>query len=135
MFKPAHHPATMAQPTAASLNRALATIAASASEKVNHPPAAKPSTLAPNAAQFKPTVPQAPKFATDERMKERLAFDDLIRRKEEEKRLAEEAARIEEEKRKEEEVKQLRRLLDENARANPVPEWYKERPKKVEMVE
>lgn len=70
-------------------------------------------------------------------MKDRLAFDDLVRRKEEEKRSADEAARLEEEKRKEEEVKQLRRLLDENARANvhEVPEWYKERPRKVVNVD
>ncbi|KAG8893213.1 hypothetical protein FRC00_010840 [Tulasnella sp. 408] len=130
-FKPAHHPATLDKPTAASLSRALATV----SQSENQPPTSgkapkKNSTLATH-AKFQPTVPNAPKLATDERMKERSAFDETIRKKEEERRRAEEAEREAEEQRKEQEVKELRKLLDDTARANahPVPEWYKERPK------
>ncbi|KAG8892939.1 hypothetical protein FRC01_013870, partial [Tulasnella sp. 417] len=130
-FKPAHHPATLDKPTAASLSRALATV----SQSENQPPAGgkapkKNSTLATH-AKFQPTVPHAPKLATDERMKERSVFDEALRKKEEERLKAEEAEREAEERRKEQEVKELRKLLDETARANahPVPEWYKERPK------
>ncbi|KAG9048040.1 hypothetical protein FS837_000928 [Tulasnella sp. UAMH 9824] len=130
-FKPAHHPATLDKPTAASLSRALATV----SQSENQPPTGgkapkKNSTLATH-AKYQPTVPNAPKLATDERMKERSAFDEAIRKKEEERRKAEEAEQEAEERRKEQEVKELRKLLDETARANahPVPEWYKERPK------
>ncbi|KAG9011447.1 hypothetical protein FRB90_007260 [Tulasnella sp. 427] len=131
-FKPAHHPATLDKPTAASLSRALATV----SQSENQPPTAgkapskKTSTLATH-AKFQPTVPQAPKFALDERMKERSVFDEVLRQKEEERQKAEEAELEAEERRKEQEVKELRKLLDETARANvhPVPEWYKERPK------
>lgn len=106
------------------------------SQSENQPPTGgkaapkKTSTLATN-AKFQPTVPQAPKFATDERMKERSAFDEALRMKEEERQKAEEAEQEAEERRKEEEVKELRKVLDETAKANvhPVPEWYKERPK------
>ncbi|KAG8903655.1 hypothetical protein FRB99_002893 [Tulasnella sp. 403] len=134
-FKPAHHPAVLNRPTVASLNRALAT--------VNHPnapssahPTPKPSTLA-SGHKLKPTVPQSTKFATDTRMKDRLVFDEAIRKKEEEKRKLEEAEKLDEARRKDDEVRALRKALDDHLRANVhnVPEWYKERPKLTQRKE
>lgn len=64
-------------------------------------------------------------------MKEREAYDEGLRQKEEQRRKEEEERLLAEGRTKEEEVKALRRVLDETAKANvhEPPEWYKDRPK------
>lgn len=125
-FKPAHHPVTLHNPTAASLARALEAL------EIAHRPGSKPSKASTLTTKFaKPalTVPQAPKFATDERLKDRHAFDEKLRLKDEQRRTLEEAERLEREKLDAEEVRRLRRLMEANARANvhELPAWYKDR--------
>jgi len=72
----------------------------------------------------------APKLLTEVRATQRREFDEAIRQKEVElERLREERARQLEQ----EEVewrKQERRRLDQNAKANPIPEWYQNAPRR-----
>ena len=128
VFKPAHHPANVARPTESSIAHAIAQLSAL---KPKLPTKQSHSHLI---SGFKPTIPQAPNFATDARMREREAFDEHIRLKEEERRLEEEKQTEEDQRKAEDEVKELRRLMDEHARANvhPVPQWYEERRAQLE---
>ncbi|KAG9012584.1 hypothetical protein FRB94_005519 [Tulasnella sp. JGI-2019a] len=130
VFKVAHHPVNLSRPTQASLTRALATISGTTNTNPIPQPLSKPSTLSLANTAFKPTVPQELNLATATRMKERNAFDEAVRRKDEERQMAEEERRKEEEHKKDQEVKALRKLLDETAKANvhEAPEWYKDRP-------
>lgn len=72
----------------------------------------------------------APKLSTETRAVQRREFDEAIRQKEAELELlhAERARQLE----REEAVwrKQERRRLDKNVKANPIPEWYENAPRR-----
>ena len=94
--------------------------------------AAQQSRLANMAAQrrefIKPTVPVSPHFAVDSRLTERKKFEEAQRARERE------AERVMEEKRRareEEEEREWREARKRTVpRANPVPDWYAEVPKR-----
>lgn len=67
-------------------------------------------------------------FATSQRAIERARFDEMMREKEETMRRARERARAEAMAREESEVREMRRRMV--PRANEVPSWYAEKPKR-----
>ncbi|TFK42203.1 hypothetical protein BDQ12DRAFT_732909 [Crucibulum laeve] len=75
-----------------------------------------------------PVIPLPIEFATDLRMKERQKFDERVKAREREMEKAAEERRREREEEEEREVRELRKRAV--PRANEVPEWYKEAPKK-----
>jgi hypothetical protein len=81
-------------------------------------------------ASAKVTVPASPHLSTKHRAKKRAVFDAALAHKEKITiQLREERTR-EDAKREELETKELRRKLDEGVKANPVPAFYHERPRR-----
>ena len=80
-----------------------------------------------------PSVPVVPfSFCTEQRAKEREKFDEMVKRKEEEvQRLKEEQRRREAEE-EEKAIKELRQKAI--PRANEIPEWYADMPKRKGTV-
>ncbi|KAG2022432.1 hypothetical protein CC2G_000179 [Coprinopsis cinerea AmutBmut pab1-1] len=78
---------------------------------------------------IQPVVPQPFKFELDSRLKERAKFEEMIREKELQRHRELEQKRREREEEEEREIRELRRKLI--PKANEVPEWYKDAPKKV----
>jgi hypothetical protein len=93
------------------------------------------STSSQGSHPIRKQVPQvysstAPKLLTETRAAQRREFDEAIRQKEAElERLHEERAR-QLEREEAEWRKQERRRLDQNAKANPIPEWYQNAPRR-----
>lgn len=79
-----------------------------------------------------PTVPLPIKWETEERLKERHKFDEMVREKEREVARRMEEKRREREEQEERELRELRKKTI--PKANEVPEWYKEAPKKKEKA-
>lgn len=78
--------------------------------------------------QVYPSAP--PKLLTEARAAQRREFDEAIRQKEAElERLREERAK-QLEREEAEWRKQERRRLDQNVKANPIPEWYHTAPRR-----
>lgn len=79
-----------------------------------------------------PTVPLPIKWETDQRVKERQKYDEMVKEKErEQQRLKEEERR----RREEEEERELRELRKKTIpKAHEVPEWYQEAPKKKDKT-
>ncbi|KAJ3568547.1 hypothetical protein NP233_g5636 [Leucocoprinus birnbaumii] len=80
-----------------------------------------------------PVTTQPFHWATDERIKQRKEFDDMVKEKEKERQQREEQVRKEREEEEEREIRELRRRLV--PKANVVPEWYKDAPKKKKEEE
>lgn len=78
-----------------------------------------------------PTVPKPIEFYTDLRAKKRGAFEEKVKSKESEMEKERRMKRREMEMKEEKERKQARRKLV--PKANEVPEWYKDAPKKRKM--
>ncbi|KAJ3544605.1 hypothetical protein NMY22_g2721 [Coprinellus aureogranulatus] len=76
-----------------------------------------------------PTVPVAPRFATDARLEERHRFEEKVKEKERREREEMEAKRRQKEAEQERELRELRKKAV--PKAHEVPEWYKDAPKKV----
>lgn len=79
-----------------------------------------------------PTVPISFELHTDARAKEREMFNATVREKEKEMELEREAMRKEREEQEEKDVRELRRRAV--PRANVVPEWYKDAPRRKGRV-
>ena len=81
--------------------------------------------------EIRPVYPSAaPKLSTEARAAQRREFDEAIRQKEAElERLRAERAR-QLEREEAEWRKQERRRLNQNAKANPIPEWYQNAPRR-----
>jgi hypothetical protein len=75
-----------------------------------------------------PTVPVTPKLKTKLRAKERESFDEMMRQKEEEMDRIKEQRRKAREEEEEMEVKELRKRAI--PKANEVPKWYGDAPKR-----
>lgn len=75
-----------------------------------------------------PVIAQPFHWATDERIKQRKEFDDMVKEKEREREQIEEQKRKEREEEKEREIRELRKRLI--PKAHVVPDWYKDAPKK-----
>ena len=75
-----------------------------------------------------PVIPQPFQWATEQRIQERKKFDEVMKEKVREKDELEERKRKEREEEEEKEVRELRKRAV--PKANPVPEWYKDVPKK-----
>jgi hypothetical protein len=79
------------------------------------------------------TIPQPFNWASDQRIEERKQFDDTIREKVRERELLKEQK---EREREEEEGKEIRELRKRAVpKANTVPEWYKNAPRKRKVPE
>lgn len=76
-----------------------------------------------------PVLPQPFQWATEQRLKERKQFDEMVREKEREREELEEQKRREREEEEEREVRELRKRAV--PKANAVPEWYRDAPKKT----
>ncbi|KIJ66572.1 hypothetical protein HYDPIDRAFT_26908 [Hydnomerulius pinastri MD-312] len=92
-----------------------------------------PAALVGRKENVVPRVPVVPfNLVTEQRAKEREKFDEMVRRKEEEmERLKEEQRRLQQEE-EERAIKELRRKAI--PKANEVPEWYADVPKKKGTV-
>jgi hypothetical protein len=77
------------------------------------------------AARANVTEPKTPGLRTRSRIVQRHTFDEQIKEKERQLQLLREAQQAEEEELERLRVKKLRRKLDENVKANPVPKWYR----------
>ncbi|KAG9309069.1 hypothetical protein JVU11DRAFT_10951 [Chiua virens] len=76
-----------------------------------------------------PSVPAVPFFfCTEQRAKEREKFDEMVKRKEEEMQKLKEEERRREEEEEERAIRELRRKAV--PKANEIPEWYADMPKK-----
>lgn len=75
-----------------------------------------------------PVVPQPFQLVTEQRIKERRKFDEMVKEKERERAQLEEQKRREKEEEEEREIRELRKRAI--PKANVVPEWYKDAPKK-----
>jgi Targeting protein for Xklp2 (TPX2) domain len=75
------------------------------------------------AAKAKVTEPKTPGLKTKIRVKERQVFDEHIREKERIVFKLREMKRIEQDELERREIGELRKKLDQNVKANPVPEW------------
>ncbi|KAF8342934.1 uncharacterized protein EI90DRAFT_3011365 [Cantharellus anzutake] len=75
------------------------------------------------AAKSKVTRPKTPGLRTKMRVIERHAFDEVIRAKEKATIALREAKRLEQEEQERREVKLLRKQLDQNVKAHPIPYW------------
>jgi hypothetical protein len=97
---------------------------------------AQHSLLASSRARKKenvaPTLPVSFELHTDVRAKERERFNEMVKEKEKEMELEREAKRREREEQEEQEVRELRRRTV--PRANMVPEWYKDAPRRKGKV-
>jgi hypothetical protein len=77
------------------------------------------------AARANVTEPKTPGLKTKSRIVQRRAFDEQIKEKEHQLQLLRGAQQAEEEEMERLRVKELRKKLDENVKANPVPRWYR----------
>jgi myo-inositol catabolism protein IolC len=75
-----------------------------------------------------PVIPQPFHWATDERIKERQEFDEVVKEKEREREILLEQIRKEKAEDEEMEIRELRKRAV--PKANAVPDWYKDAPKK-----
>lgn len=76
-----------------------------------------------------PSVPVAPFFfCTEQRAKEREKFDEMVKRKEEEMQKLKEEQRRREAEEEERAIKELRQKAI--PKANEIPEWYADMPKR-----
>lgn len=80
--------------------------------------------VAREAAKAKATQPKTPGLKTKTRVKQRHAFDEQIKEKEKIVIKLREANLKEREEQARQEIRELRKKLDANVRANPVPDWY-----------
>lgn len=78
-----------------------------------------------HAARAKVTEPKTPALKTKTRVVQRHDYDEQIKEKEKQLRQLREAEEAAEEEREQAKLKELRKKLDENVKANPVPQWYK----------
>jgi len=90
--------------------------------------AAHNAELALRKENIRPTIPLPIRWETDERVKERQKFDEMMREKEREQERLMEVRRREQEEQEEKEVRELRKKAV--PKAHEVPEWYKEAPKR-----
>ncbi len=75
-----------------------------------------------------PVIPRPFQWATEQRIQERRKFDETMKEKARERVELEERTQKEREEEEEKEVRELRKRAI--PKANPVPEWYKDVPKK-----
>ena len=76
-----------------------------------------------------PSLPVVPfSFCTEQRAKEREKFDEMVKRKEEEMQRLREEQRQREAEEEEKAIKELRRKAI--PKANEIPEWYSDMPKR-----
>ncbi|KXN84975.1 hypothetical protein AN958_11820 [Leucoagaricus sp. SymC.cos] len=80
-----------------------------------------------------PVITQPFHWATEQRIKERKEFDEMVKEKERERELLEEQKRKEREEEEEMEIRELRKRAI--PKANVVPDWYKDAPKKKKIEE
>ncbi|KAF8902191.1 hypothetical protein CPB84DRAFT_1776097 [Gymnopilus junonius] len=90
--------------------------------------AAQEAELVLRKENIRPIVPLPIKWETEERLRERHKFDDMVREKERENTRLMEEKRKEQAEQEERELRELRKKAI--PKANEVPEWYKEAPKK-----
>ncbi|KAF9528159.1 hypothetical protein CPB83DRAFT_883743 [Crepidotus variabilis] len=86
-------------------------------------------SLASRKATFHPTVPIEMQWETDARIEQRRKFDEQVKEKEREKERLEEEMRKKREQEEKQEVRELRKKLV--VKANEVPEWYRDVPRKM----
>jgi hypothetical protein len=79
------------------------------------------------------TIPQPFNWATNQRIEERKQFDDTIKEKERERELLKEQKEREREEEEDKEIRELRKRAV--PKANTVPEWYKDAPRKRKVSE
>ncbi|KAF8635286.1 hypothetical protein AX15_000466 [Amanita polypyramis BW_CC] len=91
------------------------------------------SSLAQRKENIAPVLPLSFELHTDARAKERERFDAMVKEKEMEMEQEREAKRREREEQEEQEVRELRRRAV--PKANAVPEWYKNAPRRKKTVE
>jgi hypothetical protein len=94
--------------------------------------AAHDAELALRKENIRPTIPLPIRWETDERVKERQKFDEMMKEKEREQERLMEVRRKEQEEQEEREVKELRKKAI--PKAHEVPEWYKEAPKRKDKT-
>ena len=114
-------------------------LSASSGRQVSHPPAPIPDFKTLHAAhaelesarkaQIAPTVPEPLELHTEARSKERMQFERMRKAKEAEIERQKEELRMLREIEEQREVKELRRKAV--PKANEVPEWYADAPKRV----
>lgn len=91
------------------------------------------SSRAQRKENIAPTLPVSFDLHTDMRAREREKFNESVKEKEREMELEREAKRREREEQEEQEVRELRRRAI--PRANVVPEWYKDAPRRKGKIE
>ncbi|KAF9447839.1 hypothetical protein P691DRAFT_793133 [Macrolepiota fuliginosa MF-IS2] len=84
--------------------------------------------LAHRKENIHPVIPQPFQWATEQRTRERKKFDEMVKEKEKEREQLEEQKRREREQEEEREVRELRKRTV--PKANVVPDWYKDVPRK-----
>lgn len=94
--------------------------------------AAHNAELALRKENIRPTIPLPIRWETDERVKERQKFDEMMKEKEREQERLMEVRRREQEEQEEREVRELRKKAI--PKAHEVPEWYKEAPKRKDKT-
>jgi len=77
------------------------------------------------AARAKVTEPKTPGLKTKGRIVQRREFEEQLKEKERQLQLLHEEQQAEAEEMERLRVKQLRKRLDDNVKANPIPKWYK----------
>ena len=77
------------------------------------------------AARAKVTEPKTPGLKTKGRIVQRREFDEQLKEKERQLQLLREEQQAEAEEMERLGIKQLRKRLDDNVKANPIPKWYK----------
>jgi len=90
------------------------------------------ASLAFRQAHVTPTIPVTPELNTEFRARERQKFDELMRRKTEEMERVKDERRKAREEEEEREVKELRKKAI--PKANDVPEWYADAPRRSGSV-
>ena len=91
------------------------------------------SSLAQRKENIIPVLPLSFELHTDIRAKERERFDAVVKEKEVEMERERDAKRREREEQEEQEVRELRRRAV--PKANAVPEWYKNAPRRKKTME
>lgn len=81
-------------------------------------------------ASARMTVPASPHLSTKHRAKKRAVFDAALAHKERITIRLREEQRKKDAEQQEVETKELRKRLDEGVKANPIPSFYDERPRK-----
>jgi len=71
------------------------------------------------------TEPKTPGLKTKGRIVQRRGFDEQLKEKERQLQLLREEQQAEAEEMERLRVKLLRKRLDDNVKANPIPKWYK----------